>query len=185
MHATRRTVLTGTAALAVGAAGPAVGAAATAWDFEFPSIDEGVLRLADYRGKVLLVVNTASFCGFTPQFRQLEATHRALSPRGFAVIGVPSQDFGQESATNGEVKRFCEATFDVDFPMAGISHVRGEDAAPFYKWVRAQRRWEPAWNFNKVLVARDGSIAATYASGDLPDAGSVRASIERELSRVA
>lgn len=153
--------------------------------FEMPSIDEGVLRFADYRGKVLLVVNTASFCGFTPQFKQLEAAQRALSPRGFSLIGVPSQDFGQESGTNGEVKAFCEATFGVDFPMAGLSHVRGAAAAPFYQWVRAQRRWEPGWNFAKVLIARDGSIAGTFASGDLPDAGSVRAAIERELSRVA
>lgn len=180
MPVTRRTVLAGTAALGAMAAAPAPG---TAWDFEFPSIDEGTLRLADFRGKVVMVVNTASFCGFTPQFRQLEAAQRALSPRGFSLVGVPSQDFGQESATNGEVKAFCEATFNVDFPMAGISHVTGMQAAPFYQWVRAQRRWEPAWNFNKVLIARDGSIAGTYASGDLPEAGSVKAAIDRELSR--
>lgn len=178
MPLTRRLALSA-AALSTIAAAPA----ATAWDFEFPSIDEGVLRLADFRGKVLLVVNTASFCGFTPQFKQLEAAQRALSPRGFSLIGVPSQDFGQESGTNGEVKAFCEATFGVDFPMAAISHVRGSQAAPFYKWVSAQRRWEPGWNFAKVLIARDGSIAATFASGDLPEAGSVQAAIERELSR--
>jgi len=183
MPVTRRAALQGTAALATLAAAPAP--SPTAWDFEFPSIDEGLLRLADFRGKVLLVVNTASFCGFTPQFKQLEAAQRALSPRGFSLIGVPSQDFGQESGTNGEVKAFCEATFGVDFPMAGISHVTGAQAAPFYKWVRAQRRWEPGWNFAKVLIARDGSIANTFASGDLPEAGSVKAAIEKELSRAA
>jgi len=128
MDVTRRSALVG-AALATVAAAPEPGA----WGFEFPSIDEGTLRLADYRGKVLLVVNTASFCGFTPQFKQLEAAQRALSPRGFSLIGVPSQDFGQESGTNGEVKAFCEATFGVDFPMAGLSHVRGAAAAPFYQ----------------------------------------------------
>lgn len=179
MEVTRRSALVG-AALATVAAAPEPG---NAWGFEFPSIEEGTLRLGDYRGKVLLVVNTASFCGFTPQFKQLEAAQRALSPRGFSLIGVPSQDFGQESGTNGEVKAFCEATFGVDFPMAGLSHVRGAAAAPFYQWVRALRRWEPGWNFAKVLIARDGSIAGTFASGDLPDAGSVKAAIERELAR--
>lgn len=91
MPVTRRAALAG-AAVATIAARPAP---EEAWDFEFPSIDEGTLRLASFRGKVLLVVNTASFCGFTPQFKQLEAAQRALSPRGFSLIGVPSQDFGQ------------------------------------------------------------------------------------------
>ena len=179
MPVTRRDALVG-AAVATIAAGPAP---KQAWDFEFQSIDEGTLRLANFRGKVLLVVNTASFCGFTPQFRQLEAAQRDLSPRGFSLIGVPSQDFGQESGSNGEVKAFCEATFGVDFPMAGISHVRGDHAAPFYQWVRAQCRWEPGWNFNKVLIARDGTIAGTFGSDELPEAGSVKAAIDRELAR--
>ena len=177
----RRAVLAGAAALATGAAADA----GSAYQFTFPSIDEGTLRLAAFAGKVLLVVNTASFCGFTPQFKQLEAAQRALSPRGFSLIGVPSQDFGQEKDSNGEVKAFCEATFDVDFPMAGISHVRGAAAAPFYQWVRAQRRWEPEWNFFKVLLARDGSIAGTFSSGELPDAGALKAAIDVQLARAA
>ena len=181
MPVTRRAALAGSAALATVAAADA----GSAYQFEFPSIDEGMLRLADFKGKVLLVVNTASFCGFTPQFKQLEAAQRALSPRGFSLVGVPSQDFGQEKDTNGEVKTFCEATFDVDFPMAGISHVRGSGAAPFYQWVRAQRRWEPEWNFFKVLLARDGSIAGTFSSGELPDSGALKAAIDVQLARTA
>ena len=180
MSVTRRAALVGTAALVTVAAAPDPG---LAYQFEFPSIDEGTLRLADFKGKVLLVVNTASFCGFTPQFKQLEAAQRALSPRGFSLVGVPSQDFGQEKDTNGEVKAFCEATFNVDFPMAGISHVRGAAAAPFYKWVRAQRRWEPEWNFFKVLLARDGTVAGTYSSGELPDSGGLKAAIDAQLMR--
>ena len=104
-------------------------------------------------------MNTASFCGYTYQYEGLEKLHEAGSPRGLTVIGVPSQDFNQESADNKTVKTFCEATFGVEFPMAGIAHVRGADAAPFYAWVREQRRWEPNWNFNKVLIGRDGHIA--------------------------
>jgi len=162
----RRALVAGGAALASGAASPV-----TAWQFEWPSLDEGTLRLADYRGKALLVVNTASFCAFTPQYKQLEALHSQLAPRGFAVIGCPSQDFGQESATNSEVKAFCELTYGVEFPMAAIGHVRGENAAPFYKWVRAEKQWEPRWNFFKVLIARDGSIAGTFGADDEPGRG--------------
>ncbi len=180
MGVSRRAALIGGAALAGVAAGPAP---ATAWSFEFPSIDEGTLRLAEFQGRVLLVVNTASFCGFTPQYRQLEALHRRLSPQGFAVIGVPSQDFGQESGSNGEVKAFCEATFGVDFPMAGLGHVRGADASPFYRWVREQRRWEPQWNFNKVLIGRDGSITGTFGSTDEPDRGHLAAAIQAAMTR--
>ena len=180
MGFSRRAALIGGVALAGMAAGPVP---ATAWSFEFPSIDEGVLRLAEFQGKVLLVVNTASFCGFTPQYRQLEALHRRLSSQGFAVIGVPSQDFGQESGSNGEVKAFCEATFGVDFPMAGLGHVRGPAAAPFYRWVREQRRWEPEWNFNKVLIGRDGTIAGIFGSNDEPDRGRLAAAIQAAMGR--
>jgi len=182
MGISRRTALIQGAALA-GAASLAAAPPANAWTFEFPSIDEGTLRLAQFQGKVLLVVNTASFCGYTPQYRQLEALHRRLSPEGFAVIGVPSQDFGQESGTNGEVKAFCEATFGVDFPMAAIGHVRGADAAPFYKWVREQRRWEPKWNFYKVLIGRDGAIIGTFASDDEPDRGRLATAIQHAVER--
>ena len=107
-----------------------------AWDFGFPSIEEGRLDFAAFKGRVLLVTNTASFCGYTYQYEGLEKLHKAASPRGLTVIGVPSQDFNQESADNKTVKTFCETTFGVEFPMAGIAHVRGSEAAPFYAWVR-------------------------------------------------
>ncbi len=184
MRISRRAALIHGAAL-TGAVSLAAGTPPTnAWAFEFPSIDEGLLRLAQFHGKVLLVVNTASFCGYTPQYRQLEALQRRLSPQGFSVIGVPSQDFGQESGTNGEVKAFCEATFGVDFPMAGLGHVRGGGALPFYRWVRDQRRWEPQWNFYKVLIGRDGAIIGTYSSDDLPDQGRLAAAIEAAIKQV-
>ena len=179
MLTTRRSVMAGASLMALGAGPEAV----NAWRFEFPSIEEGTLRLAEFRGKVMLVVNTASFCAYTPQFRQLEAMHRDLEAKGLVVIGVPSQDFGQEKGSNADVKAFCELTYGVQFPMAGLSKVRGAEAAPFYKWVREQRRWEPQWNFAKVLIGRDGAIVGTYGSSDPPDRGTVRMALDAALRR--
>jgi len=138
---TRRIALVG-ATLALTAAARAERADAaqtTAWDFTFPSIEGATLNFADQRGRVLLVVNTASFCGFTYQYGALEKLHADFSPLGLTVVGVPSQDFNQESGTNGEVKQFCEATFGVQFPMTGLMHVRGRQAHPFYQCRAVQR----------------------------------------------
>ena len=156
-----------------------------AWDFSFPAIDEGTLDFAKMKGKVLLVANTASFCGFTYQYEGLEKLHAAGQPRGLTVIGVPSQDFNQESADNATVKTFCEATFGVQFPMAGIEHVKGPEAAPFYRWVRETKNWEPSWNFNKVLIGRDGAIKGLFGSGDEPTGPKLRSAIDAELARPA
>jgi glutathione peroxidase len=98
-------------------------------------------------------------------------------------VGVPSQDFNQESADDATVKAFCETRFGVDFPLTAISHVRGAQAAPFYVWVKDQRNWQPAWNFNKVLIGRDGRVAATFGSSDEPDGPKLSAAIETELRR--
>jgi len=173
---TRRTAL-----LAALGAGMAANKDTLAWDFSFPSIEAGTLDFAAFKGRVLLVTNTASFCGYTYQYEGLEKLHKAATSRGLTVIGVPSQDFNQESADNKTVKTFCDATFGVEFPLAGISHVRGAQAAPFYAWVREQRQWEPSWNFNKVLIGRDGRIAGTYGSGDEPAGPKLSAAIEAAL----
>jgi glutathione peroxidase len=156
-----------------------------AWDFSFPSIDDGKLDFAAFKGRVLLVTNTASFCGYTYQYEALERLHKAAGSDGLTVIGVPSQDFNQESADNKTVKTFCEATFDVQFPLAGIAHVRGPQAAPFYAWVREQTRWEPNWNFNKVLIGRDGRIAGTFGSGDEPNGAKLQQAITAALQAPA
>jgi glutathione peroxidase len=154
-----------------------------AWAFSFPSIDGGRLDLGDFKGRVLLVTNTASFCGYTYQYEGLEKLHTAKSAAGLSVIGVPSQDFNQESADNATVKAFCETRFDIDFPLAGVSHVIGAQAAPFYAWVSEQKQWQPRWNFNKVLIGRDGRIAGTFGSGDEPDGPVLSRAIDAELGR--
>ena len=177
MTITRRSVL-------VAAVGAGVAAApdTSVWEFKFPSLEGGSVDFGAYRGHVLLVANTASFCGYTYQYEGLEKAQRELSARGLVVIGVPSQDFGQESAENGKVKEFCELTYGVEFPMTEISHVRGKEAMPFYAWVRRERGWEPDWNFNKVLIGRDGLVKGTYRSKVEPGSAELRQAIEGELA---
>jgi glutathione peroxidase len=154
-----------------------------AWSFDFPSIEGGKLDFADLTGRVLLVTNTASFCGYTYQYDGLQKLHEAKSAAGLTVVGIPSQDFNQESADNGTVKTFCDTQFGIDFPLAALSHVIGARAAPFYAWVNAQRNWQPAWNFNKVLIGRDGQIAGTFGSGDEPQGPVLSRAIDAELAR--
>lgn len=156
-----------------------------AWAFTFASIGDGPLDLAAYEGNVLLVTNTASFCGYTYQYQGLEDLYRAEAAHGLTVIGVPSRDFNQESAHNATVKTFCETRYGVDFPLAGISHVRGPLAAPLYAWVRDTRGWQPDWNFNKVLIGRDGRVAGTFGSGDEPARGRLREAIAAALAKPA
>ncbi len=152
-----------------------------AWTFDFPAIEGGTLALGAFTGRVLLVTNTASFCGYTYQYEGLEKLHTSLGPQGLTVIGVPSQDFNQESPDDATVKTFCETKFGIDFPLTGLSHVRGKQAAPFYAWVREVRQWEPQWNFNKVLIGRDGRIAGTFGSGDEPQGGKLGPAIAAAL----
>ena len=123
-----------------------------------------------------------SFCGFAPQFRTLEALNKGRAAEGLTVIGMPSNDFNQEAGSNAKVKELCELTYDVDFPMTGLSHVIGPDANPFYAWVRATRQWVPDWNFNKVLIGRDGRIAATFRAPETPDGPAVQQAMAAALS---
>lgn len=176
---TRRLALAG---LTAAAAAPVAAAETLAWDMALPSLDGGMLDFATLRGRVLLVVNTASFCGYAPQFRPLEALNQGRAAEGLTVIGMPSNDFEQEAGTNAKVKELCELTYGVDFPMTGLSHVRGPQANPFYTWVRATRSWAPDWNFNKVLIGRDGRIRATFRAPDTPDGPALTAAIAAALS---
>lgn len=178
---TRRGALLAAGAVLTAAAAPAPGA----WDFAFSSIEEGKLPLAQFRGRVLMVANTASFCGYTYQYEGLMKVHRTLGPKGLTVLGVPSQDFNQESADNAAIKTFCETNFDVDFPLAGLTHVRGAQAHPFYRWVKAEKGWEPSWNFNKVLIGRGGQILGCFGAADEPNGARMGRALTAALEAAA
>lgn len=147
------------------------------YDFRFPAIEGGEIDLSAWRGKPMLVVNTASFCGFAPQFAALQKLHEAYAPRGLLLLGVPSNDFNQEAADNAAVKAFCDAEFGVDFPMAAISHVKGPQAHPFFAWAGA-----PRWNFFKYLVGRDGQLIQTYPSQVEPGSPDLLRAVEAALA---
>lgn len=141
-----------------------------AHSFSFEAIDGGRIDLARYRGRPILVVNTASRCGFTKQYEGLQNLHTRFGPAGLVVIGVPSNDFRQELASNEEVAAFCQAQFGTSFQLTAISRITGVDAHPFYRWARAMRPGEtPRWNFHKYLIAPDGEIAAVFATTTPPE----------------
>jgi glutathione peroxidase len=147
----------------------------------FPSIDGGDLNIEDWRGQPVLVVNTASQCGFTGQYANLQRLYDTYRDQGLVVLAVPSDDFNQELASAEEVKEFCEINFGLDLPMTDIAHVRGGAAHPFYKAVKAQTGFEPRWNFNKILLGPDGTVVGTWGSGTKPDARAITAQIDALL----
>ena len=160
--------------------------AASAWEHSFEAIDGGTLDLAQSKGKVLLVVNTASFCGFTPQYSGLQKLWENYEDKGLVLIGVPSNDFGeQEPKAEGEIKSFCEGAFGITFPLTAKYHVKGSDAHPFYKWVTAVLgpASAPRWNFNKILIGRNGLPIATYGSSVTPTSAQLTGAIEAELQK--
>jgi len=157
----------------------------TAHDFSFPSIDGGTVDLADFAGKAVLVVNTASQCGFTGQYEGLQALWEAWRDRGLVVLGVPSNDFGgQEPGSEAEIADFCATTFSVDFPMTGKESVRGDGAHPFYRWARDELGVvaAPKWNFHKYLVGPDGRLVDWFSTVTPPDSAAVRRAVERALA---
>lgn len=160
-------------------------AAGTAHDFSFRSIDGGELPLSRFAGKVVMVVNTASRCGFTPQYEGLQALYEKFRDRGFVVVGVPSNDFGgQEPGTAEEIKDFCETTFAIDFPLADKEHVRGDDAHPFYVWARDEYGFvaAPKWNFHKYLLDGNGKLVDWFSTSTSPGSGRVSRRIEELLN---
>jgi glutathione peroxidase len=184
-----RTALAGAAGLALAALVPPRAAAAgemSAHDFAFPGIDGGIVRLADWSGRPVLVVNTASRCGFTRQYDGLQTLWERYREEGLVVVGVPSDDFGgQELDSEAEVKEFCEVNFAIDFPMTGITPVKGASAHPFYVWARRALGPDkaPGWNFHKYLVAPDGRLVAAFPSGVEPTSSEITSAVERLLAQ--
>ena len=159
------------------------------YDFEALSIDGQPANLATQRGKVLLIVNTASACGFTPQFAGLETLWKTYGDRGLVVIGFPSNQFGhQDPGTNDEIAGFCQRNYGVSFPMMAKVDVNGADAHPLWKWLTAEAPGllgtkAIKWNFTKFLVGRDGRVIKRYAPNDAPE--SLRKDIEQALAAPA
>lgn len=163
---------------------PPSAAAPSAHGFSFEGLTGGTINLADYRGKAILVVNTASKCGLTPQYKGLQALYDKRSKDGLVVIGVPSGDFaGQELATSKEIAEFCELNYGVTFPMAAKSKVTGAGAHPFYRWAAAAIGNDavPRWNFHKILLDRNGRPVAAFGSRTQPEAPEVQAAIQKAL----
>jgi glutathione peroxidase len=154
-----------------------------AHDFTFRGIDGGTLPLSAWRGKPVLIVNTASECGFTPQYADLQKLWQRYRDRGFVLLGVPSNDFGgQEPGEAAEIKEFCTKNYGVDFPLAAKEPVTGAGAHPFYRWI-AQEGGAPRWNFHKYLIAPDGTLAGAWSSRVAPDDGAITSAIEAALKR--
>ncbi|QAZ39431.1 glutathione peroxidase [Methylibium sp. Pch-M] len=147
----------------------------TIYDFEARSIDGRTVSLAGYRGKVLLIVNTASACGFTPQFAGLQSLWQAYGERGLAVLGFPSNEFGgQDPGSNDEIASFCQLNYGVSFPMMAKVEVNGAGAHPLYQWLTGEAKGllgtrAIKWNFTKFLVGRDGRVLGRYAPTDKPE----------------
>lgn len=159
----------------------------TAHDFSFMGIDEHLLPLSRFAGMVVLVVNTASQCGFTAQYADLQKLYETYRERGLVVLGVPSDDFGgQEPGDDAAIRRFCADQFGVTFPMAGKTSVRGEQAHPFYLWADSQvtALGRPRWNFHKFLIGPDGRLVDWFASMTNPLDPKVIAGIEAILPKV-
>jgi len=160
--------------------------AGDAYQFEFVSIDGEKLPFSAWRGHPVLVVNVASFCGYTPQYRDLEAVWQRYRDRGFVVLGVPSNDFGaQEPGTLTEIKQFCETNYSIDFPLTEKYRVIGGNAHPFYRWVAATlgEGGAPRWNFHKYLVGPDGQLAGAWPSSVNPTGAAITKEIEAGLAK--
>lgn len=157
------------------------------YDFTMRDIDGKDVNLAEYKGKVLLIVNVASKCGFTGQYEGLQKLHSANTNRGFSVLGFPANDFlGQEPGTEKEIKTFCSTTYGVTFPMFSKIHVKGKEIHPLYTFLTSKET-NPAssgaisWNFNKFLIGRDGTILARFGSRTAPDSKELTEALEKAL----
>lgn len=149
--------------------------------FTFTALDGTPIALDDWRGRPVLVVNTASLCGFTRQYGDMQALYERYGPEGLVVLAVPSDDFRQELGSNEEVAEFCRVQTGLTFPITQITSVRGAQAHPFFAWLRAEHGHVPSWNFNKALIGPDGALIGFWGSGTRPTARPITSAIRSAL----
>ena len=152
-------------------------------DFSIESISGGDIKLADYKNKVVLLVNTASQCGFTPQYAGLQKIYDRYKDDGLVVLGVPSDDFNQELSSDDDVKKFCEIRYGVNFPLTSIQKIKGESAHPLYKWISGNTSviGQPRWNFHKYLISKEGQILNWFSSMTSPTSEGLLNQVEQAL----
>lgn len=163
-------------------------AAANVYDFTLPSIDNQPMPLADYKGKVLLMVNVASRCGFTPQYAALESLYEKYKDQGLVILGFPANNFGaQEPGTNQEIKTFCSRKYNVTFPMYSKVSVKGDGLTPLYQYLTEETQpgisGEIKWNFTKFLVDRQGHVVQRFEPAVTPDSSDVVSAVEKLLKQ--
>jgi len=154
-----------------------------AYDFEFNDIEGNIIKLSDYKNKVIVVVNVASRCGFTNQYNGLQKLWVDYKDKDVVVLGVPTNDFKQEPGSNNEIRKFCETNFNVNFPMTEKVSVIGEKSHPFYKWAKNNhgKNAIPKWNFHKIIIGKDGKVADTFASITKPSSNKFIKFIENKI----
>ena len=142
----------------------------TFFDLKIENISGGIINFSDFKNKVVLVVNTASYCGFTNQYNELQALWDEYNKKGLIVLGVPSDSFNQEKKENSEVKEFCEVNFNITFPLSAITEVKGINAHEIFKWAKTNygNSAVPKWNFHKILINKEGKVADTFSSFTKP-----------------
>ena len=156
-----------------------------AYDFAFKDLDGSFLNLADFKDKVIIVVNVASQCGFTSQYEDMQKMWKNYQAKGVIMLGIPSNDFGQqEPGTNNEIKNFCEAKFGITFPMTEKISVKGDQAHPFYIWAKENHGKSaiPKWNFHKIIIDKTGKIVETFSSTTNPSSKKFKKTIEKLIS---
>ncbi len=158
----------------------------TLYNFSLPSIDGNPTPLANYKGKVLLLVNVASRCGYTPQYKGLEALYEKYKDQGFVILGFPANNFGaQEPGTNQEIKTFCSRTYNVTFPMYAKVSVKGDDQTPLYRYLTHEgdpsHTGDIKWNFTKFLVNRKGQVVQRFEPATTPESTDLTSAVEKAL----
>jgi len=157
-------------------------AANSVHEFEVKNIDGQAVSLAGYKGKVVLFVNVASRCGYTPQYSGLESLYKKYKDQGFVIVGVPANNFGgQEPGTDADIKQFCTRTYNVTFPMLSKVSVKGGDMTPLYAYLTAAKGGDVKWNFTKFLVGKDGKVIDRFEPGVAPESPELAAAIQKAL----